>query len=922
MDQVRGLVNFFSGSGKNDGITARPVYRGTGAPESSRDRTLSIHGGVGGGIDWPPVSLERSESIVINRGLRNRPGENNCFLNAAVQVLWHVDVFRRSFRQIEEHKCVGETCIFCALKVLYTQYQHSEQNSIPPDMLRNALANCYKDQDRFQLGIMDDAAECFEKLLEKVHYHLTGTADLESCAVKWCIPHMKFALTTVEQIFCPACSKMEEPHTFVEFVHYVSTIVIKDENERLGSTEPDQYFFERTLRMAAESDASSYSPCKICTCRVKLRRMLLSNPDVLCIGMIWDSSSPTVPYIMSVLNSIGLKIRLSRIFDRVSGTGSLEFNLTAMITYYGRHYTTFSYHTKQHSWIYFDDARVRKVGDWNEVKKECRKAHYQPLLLIYTNPHSTTVDITGIKKQESTAPATTQAPPPITKATPTTQTPPIASPAPPIPPKSEVPDMIQFSITAPASQLLAPMSKSNNIINNLTPPTAVPGSTGGVSGGGAYFSGSKPLSDVIDDSVNVDTNSRTDAAIGQRYKQQAPISYANNRPSPSVPRHTQSHLYPRLDDGTPYYINVGSRQTSRAPVSTSTGHSTSTPAYSTSTAAHPPFSSSSASQFSTATSTSANIDTAGYITTSRPYYNTSTPVSGRSTSPLNQLNNVPVPSQQRGGGGVPAKQRPRSDVYPSTRTSGPTGGTTGATRGATGATGGATGATGGATGLGRVTGATGRGTGSMADPDSFVRQFESDFKMMPKDLQIMLLHVGAYLKRLQSPAVKNDVVMTSCLLEKTNDDLKKCIDHHAVQYYSSLRASLKSKKEEIERESRLLKLGKSDCPDLQEVANLLSAKNNQFGVKRQPLGRTPSPDKPPLPRKPKPSAIEDMKTRFGGYKESAQRINSSSNERQARGGGAGGAVVTEPVCNVCHNKRDINADGMCGPCSMKWTLSK
>lgn len=86
MDQVRGLVNFFSGSGKNDGITARPVYRGTGAPESSRDRTLSIHGGVGGGIDWPPVSLERSESIVINRGLRNRPGENNCFLNAAVQV--------------------------------------------------------------------------------------------------------------------------------------------------------------------------------------------------------------------------------------------------------------------------------------------------------------------------------------------------------------------------------------------------------------------------------------------------------------------------------------------------------------------------------------------------------------------------------------------------------------------------------------------------------------------------------------------------------------------------------------------------------------------------------------------------------------------------------------------------------------------
>ena len=88
--------------------------------------------------------------------------------------------------------------------------------------------------------------------------------------------------------------------------------------------------------------------------------------------------------------------------------------------------------------------------------------------------------------------------------------------------------MIQFSITTPASQLLAPASRSNNIINNLTPTTAAPGRTGGVSVGGAYPSGSKPLSGIIDDSVNIDTNARTDAAIGQRYKQQAPISYANN----------------------------------------------------------------------------------------------------------------------------------------------------------------------------------------------------------------------------------------------------------------------------------------------------------------------------------------------------------------------------------------------------------
>ena len=33
------------------------------------------------------------------------------------QVLWHLDIFRRSFRQLTTHKCMGDSCIFCALKV-------------------------------------------------------------------------------------------------------------------------------------------------------------------------------------------------------------------------------------------------------------------------------------------------------------------------------------------------------------------------------------------------------------------------------------------------------------------------------------------------------------------------------------------------------------------------------------------------------------------------------------------------------------------------------------------------------------------------------------------------------------------------------------------------------------------------------------
>lgn len=34
-----------------------------------------------------------------------------------LQVFWHLDVFRRSYRRLTGHLCMGNSCIFCALKV-------------------------------------------------------------------------------------------------------------------------------------------------------------------------------------------------------------------------------------------------------------------------------------------------------------------------------------------------------------------------------------------------------------------------------------------------------------------------------------------------------------------------------------------------------------------------------------------------------------------------------------------------------------------------------------------------------------------------------------------------------------------------------------------------------------------------------------
>lgn len=61
-----------------------------------------------------------------------------------LQVLWHLDVFRRSFREIKGHYCMGQSCIFCALDYIFKQFQYSSNDALPPDGLRLALAVAFK----------------------------------------------------------------------------------------------------------------------------------------------------------------------------------------------------------------------------------------------------------------------------------------------------------------------------------------------------------------------------------------------------------------------------------------------------------------------------------------------------------------------------------------------------------------------------------------------------------------------------------------------------------------------------------------------------------------------------------------------------------------------------------------------------------
>nr|XP_029484812.1 inactive ubiquitin carboxyl-terminal hydrolase 54-like isoform X1 [Oncorhynchus nerka] len=350
-------------------------------------------GDPGGGLQGLITTPRTMASFAPSKGLSNEPGQNSCFLNSALQVLWHLDIFRRSFRQLTTHKCMEDSCIFCALKSIFAQFQFSSERVLPSDMLRSALAKTFQDEQRFQLGIMDDAAECFENLLMRIHFHISAETREDICTSKHCIPHQKFAMTLFEQCVCSSCGASSDPLPFIQMVHYISTTSLCNQAVRMLECreKPTPNMFGELLRNASNMGDLRNCP-RNCGEVLRIRRVLMNSPEIVSIGLVWDSDHSDLAE--DVIHSLGTCLHLGDLFYRVTEERArqAELYLVGMVCYYGKHYSTFFFQTKIRKWMYFDDAHVKEIGPkWKDVVARCIKGHYQPLLLLYADPRGTPV---------------------------------------------------------------------------------------------------------------------------------------------------------------------------------------------------------------------------------------------------------------------------------------------------------------------------------------------------------------------------------------------------------------------------------------------------------------------------------------------------------------------------------------------------
>lgn len=211
--------------------------------------------------------------------------------------------------QLRTHHCLGSNCVFCSLHDLFGQLRASSRSALPADQLRKTLAQAFSAQRRFQPGLMDDAIECFEHILQRLHVHCAPNQPDDRCTAGHCISHRLFAHQLIERRRCSGCGSGDSRPPYAQFVQYVSAPALLNSNLRNRRSRP--LSFGSLIRAICAQGDFRQCPAPNCNSHCQLRKTLLNAPPLLAIGLNWQSERSSANQITQLLQLVQTNLKLS-----------------------------------------------------------------------------------------------------------------------------------------------------------------------------------------------------------------------------------------------------------------------------------------------------------------------------------------------------------------------------------------------------------------------------------------------------------------------------------------------------------------------------------------------------------------------------------------------------------------------------------
>jgi len=231
-------------------------------------------------------------------------------------------------------------------------------------LTRSALPALFGEVGRSKLTHATDGCEAFEGMLAM----FTESADQRfvACVERHC------SMSIMEMCEC-SCDEMLEPLHYKQSAAYVSVPLLLNAPPGEGNV----------LASQLASSVGPLCPTANCGNRMRILRYMMSPmPNLLTVGLAWDSTPVQPNAIHALLACVELSFDLQNAFKSVPqpATASIRGVLCSV----GATFHSFAYDAANSVWHYSGDGISEVVGEqWEQVVSKCSLGRLKPSLLLY-----------------------------------------------------------------------------------------------------------------------------------------------------------------------------------------------------------------------------------------------------------------------------------------------------------------------------------------------------------------------------------------------------------------------------------------------------------------------------------------------------------------------------------------------------------